>query len=96
VAVRFLDAAVEFGAISGGLAVAWAALSGTSRRLRRMEHRLATFWHAWCGTPAEDGMPAQPGVMERIGAQDAELAEIKAQIGELRGDTVAEANAGGH
>lgn len=99
--MTLLATSVEFGSITGGLAVAWAALSGTSRRLRRMEHRLSVFWREWWGTPASDSLPAQPGVMERLDSQDAHLAsqdehlarqdtqlkDIRAQLSTLRNRT---------
>ena len=50
-----------------GLAVAalvslWAALRGIVRLFARMQH----FLDDWFGEEARDGIPARPGVMERL------------------------------
>ena len=50
-----------------GLAVAalvslWAALRGLCRLLARVQH----FLDDWFGEEARDGIPARPGVMERL------------------------------
>lgn len=52
-------------------------------RIRRLEHAIAAFLRAWNGIPAEDGQPAVAGVMDRLAAQDTELAAIRTQLGTL-------------
>lgn len=81
--MNVLDAAIGFGAGAGGVAALVTLLTPGARRLRRIEHGVTTIWRGFFGAPAENGIPAQQGVMERLAAQDAELAEIKARLGAL-------------
>jgi hypothetical protein len=59
------------------------SLAKSGRRALRIERTLAAFHREWSGVPARDGEPAQPGVMARLSAQDAQLAELKKQLATL-------------
>ena len=90
--MNLTDTAMIFGGMAGGAAATIAVLTPALRRAGRIEHGVATIWRAVLGTPAEGGQPAQPGVMERfsdqdqhLATQDTQLAEIRAELGKLKG-----------
>lgn len=80
-----MSLAVNLAMIAGGLAAVVAVLAPLVRRLGRLEHGVTAIWRGFFGAAAEDGQPARPGVMERLSAQDAELARIRAQLAALSG-----------
>lgn len=82
--MNLLDVAVGFGAGAGGTAALVTLLTPGARRIRRIEHGVVTIFRVVLGVPARDGIPAQPGVMERLSTQDAELAEIKGELQALK------------
>lgn len=101
--MNLLDAAMIFSGFTGGVAATLVVLSPLGRRVLRIERGESAIWRIVLGVSAHDGLQAQPGVMERftaqdehLAAQDAELAEIKTQIGELRGDATRRRTQGGH
>jgi hypothetical protein len=56
-------------AVAGGLA----ALARFTRGARRFIRRSEQFWEDWQGTEERPGVPARPGVMERLDRIEHEL-----------------------
>lgn len=50
------------------------------KKLRHIEGGVSTIWRVVLGSPARDGQPAVPGVMDRLGQQDDALTQIREQI----------------
>lgn len=48
--------------VAGGITVIWRA----TRSVRRLGHRVDNFIDDWHGTAPRPGVPARPGVMERL------------------------------
>lgn len=63
--------------ILGGLGAAAIAVAGGAswavRRLKRFATRFDEFMEDWNGSEARPGVPAKPGVMERLSRQDLAL-----------------------
>lgn len=95
--MSLVDAAMIASGFLASAGILWGALVKSGRRALRIERSLAAFHREWSGTPARDGEPAQPGVMARLSAQDAELAELpglKKQLEELKQQLAALASHG--
>jgi hypothetical protein len=78
---------VNLAMVAGGVTALAGLLTPPARRLLRIEHGLRTVCRVVLGTPAGDGEPARPGVIERLDTQDAELAAIKAQLASMKDST---------
>lgn len=72
------------------IAVAFAVLGGTvfalGKVLRRFVRRVGNFLDDWGGTEARSGVPARPGVMERMDCQDRQLADISRRVAGVEGE----------
>lgn len=72
-----LNLLVDLAMILSGFAV---VLVPCWKKLRRIEGGVSTIWRVVLGSPAEDARPAVPGVMDRLAAQDKELAAIRGEL----------------
>lgn len=50
------------------------------RRARAFFRAIAKFLDNWFGTPAEDGQPARPGVVDRLDAIDKRLRTVEHEL----------------
>ncbi|MCY0957759.1 hypothetical protein [Streptomyces sp. H27-H5] len=82
-----------FTVIAGVVGVLWRLLRGLVRTAGRMDQ----FMDDWYGEPPRAGVPARPGVLERVGEIEARLARVDHELhpndGQSLRDAVDRANA---
>lgn len=69
-------------AIIAAITGVFVTLKGLARVIRRTQH----FLDDWFGEEARDGVPARPGVMERLEAMEAALVTATGRLDGLEGD----------
>ncbi|MCF3960595.1 hypothetical protein [Streptomyces fuscigenes] len=79
-----VDALLVWGgaiSLAGGLvAVAWRVLRGTARLGRRVDE----FIDDWRGEPSRPGVPARPGVMERMVGLESRMGGVEDELGRIK------------
>ncbi|OII62872.1 hypothetical protein BJP40_26920 [Streptomyces sp. CC53] len=62
--------------LGGAATMAWRSIAGA----RRLAGRLDEFIDDWSGTEPRPGVPARPGVMERLGGIEQRLASVEHEL----------------
>jgi len=69
-----LGAAADLLIAASSAAALIASLTAAGRWLARISRKITSLHDAWYGTPPAPGVPARPGVLERLAAQETHLA----------------------
>lgn len=79
---------LDYLGLAGGLLVLVAAGEAVRRILKAM-HRLSVQADAFLGTPASGGVPARPGVLERVERLEdglTQVAQLQSQVAQVQKD----------
>lgn len=67
-----------------GAILALAGLAGLIFKAAKGIRRVSWFLDDWFGAPPRPGVPAQPGVMERVAATETDVADIKQDVTQIK------------